>query len=132
MGERISHPAFLQGDYNIGRTDAEWCSRVIRLAEMITPQEFQELVWDHIDVERIPFKRRSYLRARGLLQGKRPTMAFKAVDMFVHGRGLWQFEPFNKIRTDHMPKEFQTEWWRDTKIPLIPWSDALPSDTEEG
>ena len=56
-------------------------------------------------------------------------MAFRAVYMFLHGAGLWQFEPFSEIRTDFMPKEFQTEWWRDTKIPLIPWS---PTQNEGG
>lgn len=127
MGERSSHPAFLQGDYGISQADSEWCSRVIRLAEMITRKEFNEMIWDHRDVEGIPFKRRSFLRSVGLLKGRRATMAFKAVDMFVYGYGVWQFEPFSRIRTDHIPKQFQTEWWRDIKIPLIPWS---PTHTE--
>ncbi len=127
---KISHPSFLQTDYNIQSvTDAEWCSRVIRLAELITKSDYNELIWDHRDVENIPFKRRMFLRSRGLLHGKRPTMAFRAVYMFLHGAGLWQFEPFSEIRTDFMPKEFQTARWRDTKIPLIPWS---PTQNEGG
>jgi hypothetical protein len=120
----ISHPSFLQQDYNIKKSDAEWCSHVIRLAGVITKDEFGELVWEHRDANKIPFKRRHFLRQYGLMRGRRATIAFNAVYMFVYGQGLWQFEPFREIRTDFMPPEFQTEWWRDLKIPLIPWGQT--------